>query len=63
MHEQVAYLPWSPLAGGVLSGKYIDGARPEGARWSKAQRLGLFRDTDQVNAAVKQLAQLAPNIR
>jgi len=59
VHEQVAYLPWSPLAGGVLSGKYIDGARPEGARWSKAQRLGLFRDTEQVNAAVKQLAQLA----
>ena len=59
VHERVAYLPWSPLAGGVLSGKYIDGARPEGARWSKAQRLGLFRDTEQVNAAVKQLAQLA----
>ena len=59
VHEQVAYLPWSPLAGGVLSGKYIDGERPEGARWSKAQRLGLFRDTEQVNAAVKQLAQLA----
>ena len=59
VHEQVAYLPWSPLAGGVLSGKYIDGARPEGARWSKAQRLGLFRDTEQVNSSVKQLAQLA----
>ena len=59
VHERVAYLPWSPLAGGVLSGKYIDGARPEGARWSKAQRLGLFRDTEQVNSSVKQLAQLA----
>ncbi|NJM51188.1 MAG: aldo/keto reductase [Sphingomonadales bacterium] len=33
--EGVSLLPYSPLAGGVLSGKYQDGARPEGARFSK----------------------------
>tara|TARA_R110001599_G_scaffold353870_1_gene601326 strand:- start:113511 stop:114527 length:1017 start_codon:yes stop_codon:yes gene_type:complete len=32
--EQVSLIPYSPLAGGVLSGKYNDGARPEGARFS-----------------------------
>jgi aryl-alcohol dehydrogenase-like predicted oxidoreductase len=32
--EQVSLLPYSPLGGGVLSGKYNDGARPEGARFS-----------------------------
>lgn len=32
--EQVSLLPYSPLAGGVLSGKYQDGARPEGARFT-----------------------------
>jgi aryl-alcohol dehydrogenase-like predicted oxidoreductase len=32
--EQVSLLPYSPLAGGVLSGKYQDGARPKGARFS-----------------------------
>ncbi len=32
--EQVSLLPFSPLAGGVLSGKYLDGARPEGARFT-----------------------------
>jgi len=32
--EQVSLLPYSPLAGGVLSGKYADGAWPEGARFS-----------------------------
>lgn len=53
VHAQVSYLPWSPLAGGVLSGKYIDGARPAGSRWDKAQRQGLFRDTEMSNAAVK----------
>ncbi|MFK8050735.1 MAG: aldo/keto reductase [Halioglobus sp.] len=32
--EQVSLLPYSPLAGGVLTGKYNDGQRPEGARFS-----------------------------
>lgn len=32
--EAVSLLPYSPLAGGVLSGKYQDGARPSGARFS-----------------------------
>lgn len=32
--EQVSLLPYSPLAGGVLSGKYQDGAWPEGSRFS-----------------------------
>lgn len=36
--EDVAYLPWSPLAGGVISGKYLDGARPAGSRWSLDNR-------------------------
>lgn len=34
VHEDVAYLPYSSLAAGSLSGKYLGGARPEGARWS-----------------------------
>jgi len=33
--EGVSLLPYSPLAGGVLSGKYLDGARPKGARFSE----------------------------
>ena len=33
--EDVAYLPWSPLAMGVLSGKYLNGAFPVGSRFSK----------------------------
>lgn len=32
--EGVSLIPYSPIAGGVLSGKYQDGARPEGARFS-----------------------------
>jgi aryl-alcohol dehydrogenase-like predicted oxidoreductase len=32
--ERVSLLPYSPIAGGVLSGKYQDGARPKGARFT-----------------------------
>ena len=33
--EQVSLLPYSPLAGGVLSGKYLGGVWPEKARFSQ----------------------------
>lgn len=33
--EGVSLIPYSPIAGGVLSGKYADGARPDGARFSR----------------------------
>ncbi|MFQ5513205.1 MAG: aldo/keto reductase [Myxococcota bacterium] len=33
--ERVSLLPYSPIAGGVLTGKYLEGARPEGARFSR----------------------------
>jgi aryl-alcohol dehydrogenase-like predicted oxidoreductase len=33
--EKVSLLPYSPIAGGVLSGKYLGGAFPEGARFSR----------------------------
>ena len=33
--EKVSLLPYSPIAGGVLSGKYQGGAFPDGARFSR----------------------------
>jgi aryl-alcohol dehydrogenase-like predicted oxidoreductase len=38
--EGVSLIPYSPLAGGVLTGKYQNGARPEGARFSKYMAMG-----------------------
>jgi aryl-alcohol dehydrogenase-like predicted oxidoreductase len=38
--EKVSLIPYSPLAGGVLSGKYLKGATPEGARFSGYINLG-----------------------
>ena len=39
-HEGVSLIPYSPLAGGVLSGKYNDGSRPDGARFTRYLELG-----------------------
>lgn len=62
VHENVAYLPWSPLGGGMLSGKYLNGARPEGTRWSISQRMGLFRDTEHSREAVQAYLALAQEL-
>lgn len=59
VHEDIAYLPWSPLAAGSLTGKYLNGARPEGTRWTFMQRNGIFRDTPNAQQAIKQYVELA----
>lgn len=59
VHEDIAYLPWSPLGGGMLSGKYLDGQRPEGSRWTISQRMGLFRDNPQSEAAIRAYKSVA----
>jgi len=59
VRENIAYLPWSPLATGLLTGKYLNGARPEGSRWTFMQRQGLFRDTKNSNSATKAYVDLA----
>lgn len=38
--ENISLIPYSPIAGGVLSGKYNDGKRPEGARFSRYLEMG-----------------------
>jgi aryl-alcohol dehydrogenase-like predicted oxidoreductase len=43
----------------MLSGKYIDGARPAGSRWTYMQRKGIFRDTEIANSAVKEYVEVA----
>jgi aryl-alcohol dehydrogenase-like predicted oxidoreductase len=38
--EGVSLIPYSPIGGGVLSGKYNGGATPEGARFSSYLKIG-----------------------
>ena len=56
--EDCGLLAWSPLAAGMLSGKYLDGAEPEGTRWSLLDSRPA-RDTKQSNAAVKRYIAVA----
>ena len=39
--EQVSLLAYSPLAGGMLTGKYRGGAKPEGARFTRFDNFGV----------------------
>lgn len=50
VHEDVSYLPYSSLVAGAISGKYLDGARPEGARWS----LGIDNRPNQRDTKIAQ---------
>lgn len=59
VRENIAYLPWSPLAGGALSGKYLSGDIPKGSRWSLVQRNGLFRNTPKSQQAITRYVDIA----
>ncbi len=50
VNEDVGLLAFSPLATGLLTGKYMDGAVPEGSRKSIASGLG-GRETERAHAA------------
>lgn len=55
--EDCGLLAWSPLASGMLSGKYRAGKRPEGSRWSLLEKAP--RDTAQAGNAVDAYLALA----
>lgn len=57
--ENIAYLPWSPLATGLLTGKYQNDERPKGSRWTFVQRQGLFRNTTEAHEATARYLDIA----
>lgn len=56
--EQVGLLAYSPLAAGVLTGKYLNGARPPGARMTLFERWAHF-NRPNVQSAVTEYVALA----
>ena len=56
VRDDVAYLPWSPLAMGILSGKYNQKPWPENSRYEVAKRIdsdpGFYRHNEESYAAV-----------
>lgn len=59
MHESVGLLAYSPLAFGVLSGKYIGGQKPEGARLTMYDRFTRYTHerSESATVAYKALAE------
>ncbi|WEJ59008.1 aldo/keto reductase [Devosia sp. FJ2-5-3] len=56
-HEDVGLLAYSPLAGGLLTGKYFDGAVPAGSR--KDYQKGFWRLNEHSERAAKEYHALA----
>ena len=54
INEEVGLLPYSPLAGGVLSGKYLNGKKPENARMTLFERMrGRYSNQHAENAVLE----------
>ena len=58
LHESIGLLAWSPLTRGMISGKYLNGARPEGARLTIETRHE-HRIAPQTDAAIQKYVDLA----
>jgi aryl-alcohol dehydrogenase-like predicted oxidoreductase len=58
LREDIGLLAWSPLATGMISGKYAGGKRPPGTRWSLEHRT-IARDTKQAHEAVAAYREVA----
>ena len=57
--ERMSLLAYSPLAAGILSGKYLGGAQPAGARFTLFDSLGMRFRKPMVPEAVEAYAALA----
>ncbi len=57
--EKVELLAYSPLSMGVLSGKYLHGARPRGARFTLSERNGERYNHSGVQKAAEEYVELA----
>jgi len=55
----LALLPWSAMAGGVLSGKYLGGARPDGSRMALFPNRYTRFMSDRSLAAASRYAEIA----
>lgn len=63
MYENISVLPYSPLAWGILTGKYQNGVRPEWARYSTRwkDRMPQYQQ-ERVFAATEKYIQLADTL-
>jgi len=58
-HFNIGLLPWTPLAGGALTGKYLNGERPEGARFTTYPKFMDRYQSDTCMEVVKKYKAIA----
>lgn len=61
LREQVSLLPYSPLSFGALTGKYLGGARPEGARLTCYPEFARYLTPSGITATEKYVALARAN--
>lgn len=59
INENVGLLPYSPLAGGVLTGKYLNGKKPENARMTLFERMRSRYTNQHAENAVVEYQKIA----
>lgn len=63
--EQIAVIPYNPLAGGLLSGKHRPGAPTEGSRFTLGKAGAMYQDRywqDQMFASVEAIRSVAEDV-
>jgi aryl-alcohol dehydrogenase-like predicted oxidoreductase len=63
LRENMSLLAYSPLAAGILSGKYLGGSKPAGARFTLFDSLGIRFRKPMVAEAVEAYSALAKQRR
>jgi aryl-alcohol dehydrogenase-like predicted oxidoreductase len=61
VRENIGLLPYSALSMGVLTGKYLDGAQPTGARFTLTLRNRPRYDPSHAQSAIKRYLEIAKN--
>lgn len=59
LEEGVGLLAWSPFSAGVLSGKYLGGKRPEGARFTLYERNAARYNNERLQPVIEAYTTLA----
>ncbi|MDE2031161.1 MAG: NADP(H)-dependent aldo-keto reductase [Patescibacteria group bacterium] len=58
-NEHIGFLPYSPLSMGVLSGKYLGGAKPEKARFTVTKRNSERYNPEHAQVAIARYVEIA----
>lgn len=59
MHENMGLLAYSPLSGGLLSGKYQNNSRPENSRFTIFPQMFAYYNNEKIDYAIREYEKIA----